>query len=131
MMCLLFYCSEVVKTISPEELPKRENFLLYIEENKMTLKTDKWDVTEYLDNEEDIAEYLNAVIELDDPALLQAAIGDVAKAQGMTKIAKDAGLGRESLYKSLSAQGNPSFTTILKVLHALGTRISIQPEHAI
>ncbi len=87
----------------------------------MTLKTTKWDVTEYLDNEEDIAEYLNAVIELDDPALLQAAIGDVAKAQGMTKIAKDAGLGRESLYKSLSAQGNPSFTTILKVLHALGT----------
>ena len=97
----------------------------------MTLKTTKWDVTEYLDNEEDIAEYLNAVIELDDPALLQAAIGDVAKAQGMTKIAKDAGLGRESLYKSLSAQGNPSFTTILKVLHALGTRISIQPERAI
>lgn len=97
----------------------------------MTLKTTKWDVTEYLDNEEDIAEYLNAVIELDDPALLQVAIGDVAKAQGMTKIAKDAGLGRESLYKSLSAQGNPSFATILKVLHALGTRISIQPEHAI
>lgn len=96
----------------------------------MALKTNRWDVTEHLEDEDDIAEYLNAVIELDDPALLQAAIGDVAKARGMTKIAKDAGLGRESLYKSLSAQGNPSFATMLKVLHALGTRISIQPEHA-
>lgn len=66
----------------------------------MALKTTRWDVAEHLADEEDIVEYLNAVIELGDPALLQAAIGDVAKARGMTKIAKDAGLGRECRQKA-------------------------------
>jgi len=70
--------------------------------------------------------YLNAIAEYDDPALMQAALGNVAKARGMTQIAKDAGVGRESLYKSLSEDGNPSFQTIAKVIHALGGRLTIQ-----
>lgn len=85
-----------------------------------------WDASEYFKTEQDIIEYLDAAAETGDPALLQAAIGDVAKARGMGQIAKEVGVGRESLYKSLSRDGNPSFQTILKVIHALGGRISIQ-----
>lgn len=70
--------------------------------------------------------FTNAIAEYDDPALMQAALGNVAKARGMTQIAKDAGVGRESLYKSLSKDGNPSFQTIAKVIHALGGRLTIQ-----
>lgn len=84
------------------------------------------DTSEYLENEQDIIAYLNAIAEYDDPALMQAALGNVAKARGMTQIAKDAGVGRESLYKSLSKDGNPSFQTIAKVIHALGGRLTIQ-----
>ena len=93
----------------------------------MAIKATKWDVSEYLETEEDIAAYLNAVMEEGDPALLQAAIGDIAKARGMTSIAREAGVGRESLYKSLSANGNPSFQTIAKVADALGLQVSFQP----
>lgn len=85
-----------------------------------------WDASEYLTSEQDAIEYLDAAAETGDPKLMQAAIGDVAKARGMGQIAKEAGVGRESLYKSLSHDGNPSFATILKVIHALGGRISIQ-----
>ena len=85
-----------------------------------------WDASEYLTGEQDAIEYLDAAAETGDPKLMQAAIGDVAKARGMGQIAKEAGVGRESLYKSLSHDGNPSFATILKVIHALGGRISIQ-----
>ena len=93
----------------------------------MAIKATKWDVSEYLETEEDIAAYLNAVMEEGDLALLQAAIGDIAKARGMTSIAREAGVGRESLYKSLSANGNPSFQTIAKVADALGLQVSFQP----
>lgn len=65
--------------------------------------------------------------ELDDLALLQAVIGDVSKAKGMGQITKESGVGRESLYKSLDRNGNPSFQTIMKVVHALGGRLTIQP----
>ena len=65
--------------------------------------------------------------ELDDSALRQAAIGDVTKAKGMGQITKEAGVGRESLYKSLDRNGNPSFQAIMKVVHALGGRLTIQP----
>ncbi|TPF93036.1 addiction module antidote protein [Bifidobacterium sp. UTBIF-78] len=85
-----------------------------------------WDASEYLTGEQDAIDYLDAAAETGDPKLMQAAIGDVAKARGMGQIAKEAGVGRESLYKSLSHDGNPSFATILKVVHALGGRISIQ-----
>ncbi|KAA8817660.1 putative addiction module antidote protein [Bifidobacterium callitrichos] len=93
----------------------------------MTTEFTDYDTSEYLDSEDDIIAYLNAAAEYDDPALMQVALGNVAKARGMTQIAKEAGVGRESLYKSLSKDGNPSFQTILKVIHALGGRISIQP----
>ena len=96
----------------------------------MAVKVSTWDASEYLETEEDIAAYLNAVVEEGDPALLQAALGDVAKARGMTSIAKDAGVSRESLYKSLSANGNPSFQTISKVSRALGLQMSFTPANA-
>ncbi len=89
-----------------------------------------WDASKFLNNEDDIIAYLNAVMEYDDPALFQQAIGNVAKARGMAQVAKEAGVGRESLYKSLSAQGNPSFQTILKVVKALGGHINIEPATA-
>ena len=91
-----------------------------------------FDASEYLDNEEDAIAYLNAAAELNDPALLQAAIGDVAKARGMGQIAKKAGVGRESIYKSLAKDGNPSFRTISKVVNALGGHLVFehqQPLH--
>ena len=92
--------------------------------------TSVWDASEYLEDEQNAIAYINAAAELDDPALLQAAIGDVAKARGMGQIAKEAGVGRESLYKSLGRDGNPSFRTIAKVVKALGGRIVIEPSAA-
>ena len=92
----------------------------------MSTEFTDYDTSECLENEQDIIAYLNAIAEYDDPALMQAALGNVAKARGMTQIAKDAGVGRESLYKSLSKDGNPSFQTIAKVIHALGGRLTIQ-----
>ncbi len=86
-------------------------------------KTTAWDVTEHLETEEDMAAYLEAAFEEGDPALIAAALGDIARARGMTQIAHDAGLGRESLYKALSKDGNPEFATILKVVSALGLRL--------
>ena len=79
-----------------------------------------WDPSEHLETQADIVAYLNAALEQDDPALLQAVLGDIAKARGMSSIAREAGVGRESLYKSLSPEGNPSWQTITKVLAALG-----------
>ena len=96
----------------------------------MAVEVSTWDASEYLETEEDIAAYLNAVVEEGDPALLQAALGDVAKARGMSSIAREAGVSRESLYKSLSANGNPSFQTISKVSRALGLQMSFTTANA-
>ncbi len=93
----------------------------------MSIETSRWDASEYLETEEDVSAYLNAIVEEDDPSLLQAALGDVAKARGMSDIAKDAGVGRESLYKSLSTSGNPSFQTISRVSKALGLKMTFEP----
>ena len=71
--------------------------------------------------------YLDAVLEDGDPALIVAALGDIARAKGMSQVAREAGLGRESLYKSLSPSGNPEFATVLKVLQALGLQFHVQP----
>ncbi|MDZ7544271.1 addiction module antidote protein [Gardnerella piotii] len=90
----------------------------------------KWDASEYLEDDDDVIAYLNAAAELNDPRLLQAAIGDIAKARGMKEIAQKAEVGRESLYKSLRRDGNPSFQTIVKVVQALGGRIAIEPANA-
>ena len=99
----------------------------------------RFDAAEYLKNEEDIVAYLEAAIEeaADDPSILAVALGTVARAQSMSKVARDAGMTREGLYKALSSEGNPSFGTVLKVIRALGLRLTIegghqpQKEHAI
>lgn len=84
-----------------------------------------FDMAEQLRNEEDIQIYLNLVLEENDPALLAAALGDIAKARGMTQIAKDAGIGRESLYKALRADASPRYETIAKVIAALGLKLTV------
>ena len=84
------------------------------------VKTTAWDPAKYIETEEDAAIYLEDIFKSGDPDLIIAAIGDVARARGMAKIAEDTNLGRESLYKSLSQGGNPSFETIMKVLSSLG-----------
>jgi len=86
-----------------------------------------FDAADYLDDEETIAEYLTAALEDPNPDVFLTAIRDVARARGMAQLAKDAGLGRESLYKALSENGNPSFATILKVARALGLRLHAEP----
>jgi probable addiction module antidote protein len=90
---------------------------------KVGLKTKKWDPLEFLQSEDAMIAYLEAALEENDPVLISAVIGDIARAKGMAKVAKKAGLGRESLYKSLSDQGNPELATILKVLDAVGIRL--------
>ena len=90
---------------------------------KVKVKTTKWDAVDYLKTDEDMANYLEAAIEDNDPALISAALGDIARAKGMSQVARKAGLGRESLYKALSPNGNPELATILKVVKALGLRL--------
>ena len=84
-----------------------------------------WDAAAYLKTDRDIAHYLEAVFEDGDPALVAAALGDIARAKGMSRIARAAGLGRESLYKALSQEGNPEFATVLKVVRALGLKLKV------
>lgn len=85
--------------------------------------TRPWDAAEHLQTEEDRVAYLEAALEEGDPALIAAVLGDIARAKGMTQVAREAGLGRESLYKALSAQGNPEFATVMRVVQALGLRL--------
>jgi len=91
----------------------------------MALKTRPWDAADILETKEDIAAYLDAVLEDGDPDLLKKALGDIARAKGMTEIARAAGLGRTNLYKALSPEGNPEFATVAKVLRALGLRLTV------
>ena len=91
----------------------------------MSLKTTRWDTAETLETKEDIAAYLDAVLEDGDPGLLKLALGHIARAKGMTEIARAAGLGRANLYKALSPAGNPEFATVAAVLKALGLRLSV------
>jgi probable addiction module antidote protein len=93
--------------------------------SKAKVKTIPWDPAEHLKTDERIAAYLEAVFEDGDPELVAAALGDVARAKGMAQISKQAGLGRESLYKALSVKGNPEFATVLKVIHALGFKLKV------
>lgn len=94
---------------------------------KRKIKLTKWDSASHLKTEKDIAEYLEVVFEEygDDPAFIAKALGVAAKARGMTKIARSSGISREGLYKALGNDGNPEFSTILKVLDALGFRLQI------
>lgn len=91
-------------------------------------KTTPYDVAEHLRTPEEMAAYLDAWLEEapDDVAGIAKALGDIARAKGMSQVAKDAGLSRESLYRALSADGNPSFATVLKVARALGVKLHAQ-----
>jgi probable addiction module antidote protein len=84
-----------------------------------------FDASDYLDNEDTIAEYLTAALEDENPDVFLAAIADVAKVRGMSQLAKNAGLGRESLYKALAPGAKPRYDTILKVLHGLGVKLVV------
>ena len=86
-------------------------------------ETRPWDPAEHLETEEDMTAYLNVALEEGDLSLIMATLGDIARARRMAMVAQEAGLGRESLYKSLSADGNPEFATVLKVVSALGLRL--------
>ena len=92
----------------------------------MGVKLSNWNSAEHLKTEADIALYFDACLEEagDDAAFIAKALGNIARARGMTQLAKDTGLGRESLYKALSGEGNPSFSTILKVTQALGLKLN-------
>lgn len=96
-------------------------------ESNMALELRKWDIQEHLKTEEDMALYLQACIEEagDDAAFIAAALGDIVRARSMSELAKETGLGRESLYKALSGEDNPSFGTILKVTRALGLKLTV------
>ncbi|MEE4235138.1 MAG: addiction module antidote protein [Anderseniella sp.] len=87
----------------------------------------EFDAAEYLDDEQAVAAYLTAVLEENDPALLAAALGDVARARGMTEIAKASGLTREALYRALRADAQPRFDTVSRVCAALGVKLVAQP----
>ena len=91
------------------------------------IKTRPFDMANYLGSEEEITEYLRQVLEDGDPCELAAALGDVARARGMTQLARDTGLSRESLYKSLSGERAPSSDTLLKVIRALRFHLTIEP----
>lgn len=92
--------------------------------------TTPWDPADHLHTEEDMAAYLEAALDDGDPTVIAAALGDIARAKGMTQVAREAGLGRESLYKALSPAGNPEFATILKVVAALGLKLHATPAAA-
>ena len=94
------------------------------------IKTRPFDMANYLNSDEDIAEYLLQALEDGDAALLAAALGDVARAGNMAQLARDTGLTREGLYKALSGEGNPSLSTVMKVMKAMGLKLSVQPLNA-
>lgn len=91
-------------------------------------KTKRFDPAEYLDSPEALATYMTEALETGDPAFVADALGVIARARGMSEVAREAGVSRESLYRALSADGNPEFGTVLRVARALGLRLTITPE---
>ncbi|WP_288255135.1 addiction module antidote protein [uncultured Hydrogenophaga sp.] len=95
--------------------------------SKIKTKLLPFDAARYLTDDEAIAEYMTAVLDIEDTDLLLLALSDIARAKGMAQVAKDAGLGRESLYKALAPGAKPRFDTVLKVARALGVKFSAHP----
>lgn len=91
------------------------------------MQYDRFDVVDYLDSEEAIAEYLTASLEDPDPEVFLRAVSDVARARGIAKVAQDSGLGRESLYKALAPGAKPRYETIRKLMDALGVKLTVTP----
>ena len=97
---------------------------------KKKTKTSLYDSADYLDSPEAIDAYMQEALETDDPAFIAQALGTIARSRGMSQIARKAGLSRESLYKALSTDGNPEFGTVIRVMQALGLKLSITATHA-
>ena len=95
---------------------------------KKMKKATKWDASEYLESEADIAAYLNTALEDGDTSVIATALGDIARAKGMTQLAKETGITRDGLYKALSPTGNPSFDTVRKVIKAVGLKLDVETE---
>ena len=93
------------------------------------VKTKPFDPAEYLDNDEAIASYMTDALETGDPSFVADALGVLARARGMSEVARLAGVSRESLYRALSADGNPEFGTVMRVVQALGLQLSVTPAH--
>lgn len=93
----------------------------------MTLKTKPFDPADYLDSDEAAATYLSEAMETADPAFITDALGVVARARGMTRIAREAGMARESLYRALDKSGNPELATVMRVVKAIGLRLDVKP----
>ena len=96
----------------------------------MTLATQPFDAAEFLDSPEMVSAYLDAALSDGDPALFAAALGDIAKARGMSDIARASGVTREALYKALSEKGDPRMSTFFGVIKALGLKLRLEPEEA-
>lgn len=98
----------------------------------MTEKFSRYDTADYLKTDEDMALYLDACIEEDpgDGSLIRTALGSIARAKGMSQLARDTGISREGLYRALSAEGNPEFSTVMKVIRALGMKLHADIAHA-
>ena len=98
----------------------------------MAEKFSRYDTVDYLKTEEDMALYLDACIEEDpgDGSLIRTALGSIARAKGMSQLARDTGISREGLYRALSAEGNPEFSTVMKVIRALGIKLHADIAHA-
>ena len=90
-------------------------------------KASKWDMADYLDSQEVITQYLNAALEDGNPAVVSAALGDIARAKGMTQLSRETGVSRDGLYKSLCATGNPSLSTFQSVINAMGLKMVVEP----
>jgi probable addiction module antidote protein len=95
----------------------------------MARKTLPFDSAEYLDSDEAINAYMEEAVETKDPAFITHALGTIARARGMSRVAKETGLSRESLYKALSSEGNPEFGTIVRVMQALGLKFLVTTVH--
>lgn len=93
----------------------------------MDVKFSRYDTADYLKTEDDIADYLEAVMEDGDPALIAAALGDVARARNLSQLAREVGMSRQGLDKALSGEGNPTLATVMKVARALNIRLSFKP----
>ncbi len=97
----------------------------------MALETTKWDPAGHIETAEDVAAYLEAAFEDGDPAVIATMLGAIARSKGMTKVARDAGVTREALYKALSAEGDPRLSTLLGVVRALGLTLTVEPKSAV
>ena len=117
---------------SPQARKLTKRIPKYTNAPMQTIPLHKWDSTEHLQTEADMALYLQTCFDEagDDAAFIAKALGTIARAKGMTQLARDTGIGRESLYKALSGEGNPSFATVLKVMSALGLSLNASVKHA-